>query len=137
MSKIVGLILVTLLVAVAAGGAGVAAVGRQGPPAAVTHGVIVGDVTSSSALLWARADRESTLSVALSGGGHGDIPRARAEAAHDFTARVALEHLLGARPRDVGDELGRRRVREPVDLHVLQAHSEITVRDCSRRYSVT
>jgi alkaline phosphatase D len=96
MSKILGLILVTVVVAVAAGGANVAAAKRNGPPAAISDGVIVGDVTSSSALLWARASRESTLNVALSGGAHGDLPRARAEAAHDFTARVALEHLRPA-----------------------------------------
>jgi alkaline phosphatase D len=96
MSKIVGLILAIVFVAMAAGGASVAAAHRKGPPVAITHGVIVGDVTSSSALLWARADRESTLNVVLSGGAHGDIPRARAEPAHDFTARVALEHLRPA-----------------------------------------
>ena len=96
MSKILGLILATVFVAVAVEGASVAAAHRKGPPAAITHGVIVGDVSSSSAQLWARADRESTLNVVLSGGAHGDIPPARAEAAHDFTARVALEHLRPA-----------------------------------------
>src|SRR5215217_7624772 len=96
MSKIVGLILASMFVTLAAGGASVAAAHRNGPPAAITYGVIVGDVTSSSALLWARADREATLNVVLSGGAHGDIPRARVEKAHDFTARVALEHLRPA-----------------------------------------
>jgi alkaline phosphatase D len=96
MSKILALVLASVVVAVAPGGASVAAARRKGPPAAITHGVIVGDVTSSSALLWARADRESPLNVVLSGGAHGDIPRARAEPAHDFTARVVLEHLRPA-----------------------------------------
>jgi alkaline phosphatase D len=125
MSKIVGLILATVFVAVAAGGANVAAAKRQGPPAAIADGVIVGDVTSSSALLWARADRESTLNVALSGGPHGSIPHVRAEAAHDFAARVALEHLRPAttyRYRARFDGGARSRVAEgtfrtaPADL---------------------
>jgi alkaline phosphatase D len=93
MSKIVGLILATMLVAVAAGGASVDAAEQKGDATAITHGVIVGDVTSSSGLLWARADREATLNVVLSGGRHGRIPHARSERAGDFTARVSLEQL--------------------------------------------
>jgi alkaline phosphatase D len=93
MSKIVGLILTTMLVGLAAGGASVAAGKHKGPSAAITHGVIVGDVTSSSALLWARADREATLNVRLSGGAHERISGAPARAADDFTARVPLEQL--------------------------------------------
>jgi alkaline phosphatase D len=93
MSKVIGLILTTMLLGLAAGGASVAAGKHKGPAAAITHGVIVGDVTSSSALVWARADREATLNVVLSGGQHGRIGRASARAADDFTARVPLEHL--------------------------------------------
>jgi alkaline phosphatase D len=93
MSKIVGLILTTMLLGLAAGGAGVAAGKHKRPNAAITHGVIVGDVTWSSALLWSRADREATLNVRLSGGAHGRIPAAPARAADDFTARVPLEQL--------------------------------------------
>ena len=92
MSKIVGLILTTVLLGLAAGGA-VANAEHKGPVVAITHGVIVGDVTSSSALLWARADREATLNVAISGGPHGRIAHVEARAADDFTARVPLEHL--------------------------------------------
>jgi alkaline phosphatase D len=92
MSKIVGLILTTVLLGLAAGGA-VANAEHKGPVVAITHGVIVGDVTSSSALLWARADREATLNVAVSGGPHGRIAHVEARAADDFTARVPLEHL--------------------------------------------
>jgi alkaline phosphatase D len=93
MSKTIGLILTAMLLGLAAGGAGVAAGKHKGPVAAITHGVVVGDVTSSSALLWARADREAMLNVVLSGGRHGRIARAAALAADDFTARVPLEHL--------------------------------------------
>jgi alkaline phosphatase D len=93
MSKVLGLILMTIVLCFAANGAGVAAAGHAGPVPTITHGVIVGDVTSSSALLWARADREATLNVVLSGGRHGRIARAPARAADDFTARIPLEQL--------------------------------------------
>ena len=43
---------------------------RPGP---VTHGVVVGDVSAGSAVLWARADRQATLQVGLSGGAHRSI----------------------------------------------------------------
>jgi alkaline phosphatase D len=97
MSKIAGPIGSALVLALAAGGSGVAAGKHPRAGPAVTHGVIVGDVTSSSALLWARSDREATLNVALSGGRHGPIARAPARAADDFTARVALERLAPGR----------------------------------------
>jgi alkaline phosphatase D len=93
MSKIIGLILTTMLLGLAAGSAGHATAGHRGPVVAITHGVIVGDVTTSSALLWARADREARLNVVLSGGQHGSITPVPARAADDFTARVSLEHL--------------------------------------------
>jgi alkaline phosphatase D len=93
MSKIMGLILTTMLLGLGAGGAGVAAAKHTRPAFAIMHGVIVGDVTSSSALLWAQADRKATLNVVLSGRRHGRIARAPAQAANDFTARVSLEHL--------------------------------------------
>jgi alkaline phosphatase D len=93
MSKVLGLILMTIVLCFAANGAGVAAAGHAGPLPTITHGVIVGDVTSSSALLWARADREATLNVVLSGGRHGGIARAPARTADDFTARIPLEQL--------------------------------------------
>jgi alkaline phosphatase D len=93
MSKVLGLILMTIVVGGAADGASVAATRRAGPVPTITHGVIVGDVTASSALLWARADREATLNAVLSGGRHGRIARAQARTADDFTARIPLAHL--------------------------------------------
>lgn len=60
---------------------------------AITHGVVVGDVTASSAVLWARADREATLNVVLSGGRHRRIASGAAQAADDYTARIRLEGL--------------------------------------------
>jgi alkaline phosphatase D len=59
----------------------------------VTHGVVVGDVRSSSAVLWARSDREATLNVALSGGRHGRIATAPSLAENDYTARIPLDGL--------------------------------------------
>jgi alkaline phosphatase D len=93
MSKIMGLILMTMFLGLAAGSAGLATAKDNGQVATITHGVIVGDVTSSSALLWARADREATLNVVLSGGRQGRIVRVLARAADDFTARLPLEQL--------------------------------------------
>jgi alkaline phosphatase D len=93
MSKILGLILIAIVLGLLAGGAGVAAAKHARPGPRITHGVVVGDVTASSALLWARADREATLNVVLSGGRHGRIGRAEAASADDFTARLSLGHL--------------------------------------------
>jgi alkaline phosphatase D len=95
MSKLLGLILAgavaaTVLAGVRATGAPTGA--RAAP--VVTHGVIVGDVTNSSALLWARADQEATLNVSLSGA-HEAIAQSTARAADDYTARVPL---LGLSP---------------------------------------
>ena len=60
---------------------------------AVTHGVVVGDVTARSAVLWARADRDATLNVRLSGGRHRPVERVRVRATDDFTGQVPLEGL--------------------------------------------
>ena len=59
----------------------------------VTHGVVVGDVTARSALLWARADRAATMNVRLSAGPHRPVARVRVRAADDFTGSVALRGL--------------------------------------------
>jgi alkaline phosphatase D len=93
MWKLFGLILSAALLTFVSDGTGTAApIAARGAPT-ITHGVIVGDVTASSALLWARADREATLNVVLSGGRHGGIATARALPATDFTVRVPLEGL--------------------------------------------
>lgn len=59
----------------------------------VTHGVVVGDVTARSAVLWARASRGATLNVQLAGGAHSRVERVRARADDDFTAQVRLRGL--------------------------------------------
>src|SRR4029450_6897731 len=45
----------------------------------------------------------------------------------------------GLRPRDLRDQLGAAERREAVvgELRLAHAHSEITVRDCSRRACIT
>jgi len=94
MARILGLIPITIVLALATGGAsGAAAKHAVAAVPTITHGVIVGDVTASTALLWARADREATLNAVLSGGRHGRIAQAPARAEDDFTARIQLEHL--------------------------------------------
>jgi alkaline phosphatase D len=88
-----------------AGGTGAAARGGPRGDPTVTHGVIVGDVTASSALLWARADQEATLNVVLSAGRHRERANARAHAEEDYTARAPVlrrrraEGSLHWRPR--------------------------------------
>ncbi len=57
---------------------------------------MVGDVGASSALLWARADREATLNVVLSRGRHRRIATGQARAEDDYTARVPLDGLAPA-----------------------------------------
>jgi alkaline phosphatase D len=97
MSKIPAFVICIGVLALAAGSAGTAARVHRGHGPSITHGVIVGDVTASSALLWARTDRTATLNVVLSGGRHGHIARAEAIADADYTARVPLEHLAPER----------------------------------------
>jgi alkaline phosphatase D len=65
--------------------------------AAVSHGVVVGDATPWSAVLWARADREATLRVSLSGGPHRRVEEVRVSAADDWTGQVRLDGLAPAR----------------------------------------
>ena len=123
MSRILYLVLAAAVFALPGAGAGAAvrAAGHAEP--VVTHGVVVGDVTAHTAVLWARADREGTLKVHLSGGRHDGVARLdfarsrrlhragrpdRAEAGHD----VSLPRGLGPRGH-VRDRAGSRRP-EPV-----------------------
>jgi alkaline phosphatase D len=91
-----GLLVVALLVL--PGSASAVSAQPVGPQ--VTHGVVVGDVTARSAVLWARADRAATLNVVLSGGGHGPIARVNVGTADDFTGKSTLERLHPATTYD-------------------------------------
>jgi alkaline phosphatase D len=75
----------------AAAGAGGHARGTLG------HGVVVGDVTPRSAMLWARGDRGGILRVWLSGGPHRRIGPVPVTGADDWTGQVRLEGLAPAR----------------------------------------
>jgi alkaline phosphatase D len=59
----------------------------------VTHGVAAGDVTATSAVLWARADRAATLNVVVSGGPHRRAPATAVSSERDYTARVFVDGL--------------------------------------------
>jgi alkaline phosphatase D len=59
----------------------------------VTHGVVVGDVTAHSAVLWARADRAGSLTVRISGGRGARVARLSIRAADDFTGQLRLRGL--------------------------------------------
>jgi alkaline phosphatase D len=93
MSRIPYLVLAAAVFALVGGAAGAAvrATSRDAP--AVTHGVVVGDVTAQSAVLWARADRKGTLKVQLSGGKHRRVARLRFRAEDDYTGQVVLTGL--------------------------------------------
>jgi alkaline phosphatase D len=93
MSRILCLVLAAAVFALPGSGAVAAArtAGHDAP--AVTHGVVVGDVTARSAVLWARGDREGTLKVHLSGGRHDRTERLRFRAADDNTGQVLLTGL--------------------------------------------
>ena len=55
-------------------------------PRLTLGGAVVGDVTASQAVLWARASEPTVLHVQLAGGPHARIERVLATAARDLTA---------------------------------------------------
>ncbi len=93
MSRILYLVLVAGVLALPGSGAVAAARTASQDEPVVTHGVAVGDVTAHSAVLWARGDREGTLSVHLSGGRHDRVERLQIRAGDDYTGQLLLEGL--------------------------------------------
>ena len=66
--------------------------GEGGAAPAVTHGTAVGEVSDTSAVLWARCNGSGTLHVRL---GEGERDAAVAvDAGRDFTGRILLDHLM-------------------------------------------
>jgi alkaline phosphatase D len=59
----------------------------------VTHGVVVGDVTARSAVLWAQANRVGALTVRITGGGRAREVRLRIRARDDVTGQLRLGRL--------------------------------------------
>src|SRR5215204_5098533 len=93
MSRIAHIVLAAVVFALAGSGAGASVRTLSHDEPGVTHGVVVGDVTARSAVLWARGDREGTLKVHLSGGRHDRTERLRFRAADDYTGQVLLTGL--------------------------------------------
>lgn len=63
------------------------------PPPLVTHGVAAGDVAPDRVVLWARADRPSTLHAVVVGGGESRRASAEVSEAHDDTGKITFEGL--------------------------------------------
>jgi alkaline phosphatase D len=61
--------------------------------APVTHGVAVGEVTTQSAIVWSRSDRDSTMHIALTGPGAGPERSVQVSYKSDFTGKVLLRDL--------------------------------------------
>jgi alkaline phosphatase D len=84
-----------MLAAIGLGACGGLHRGAPAAPPALTHGVAVGEVSATGAIVWGRCDRAGALHVRL-----GDArPRAVAVAAdHDYTGRVVLTDLTPNTP---------------------------------------
>ena len=74
-----------------ASGAAAAPAGRQGD--GIRHGVVVGEVTSESAVLWARGAQAGSLRVSLSGGPHEGIDPVQVSADDDWAGQLRLDGL--------------------------------------------
>jgi alkaline phosphatase D len=62
--------------------------------APVTHGVAAGDVTSDSAVIWSRTDRETEMNVALDPPpAAGAVLHTLVRAGDDYTGRIAVDGL--------------------------------------------
>jgi alkaline phosphatase D len=62
--------------------------------APVTHGVAAGDVTSTSAAIWARSDRYSALHASLLGAGTERHAQTWVSEAHDYAGTIVFENLV-------------------------------------------
>lgn len=91
-----------------AGGAEARPDGHDG--SASSSGVVVGDVTPRSAVLWARGDRGGRLRVTLFGGPHRRIEPIRLQADDDWTGQVRLDDLTPARTYWYRVRFGRGRL---------------------------
>jgi alkaline phosphatase D len=93
MGRIAYLVLAAAVFALPGSGGGAAARPASHDSPVVTHGVVIGDVTPRSAVLWARADREGSLIVHVSGGRRDRPERLHVRAADDYTGQLRLEGL--------------------------------------------
>lgn len=94
-------IMLVMLLGLALSGATLASEGKHGKSERrdaglkVTHGVSAGDVSSSSAVIWARANRESRMFVRVSN--QGKAKSTDVEAGHDFTGKIRVTGLRANR----------------------------------------
>jgi alkaline phosphatase D len=93
MSRILYLVFAAAVFALPGSGAEATARPSNHDELVVTHGVVVGEVTARSAVLWARANREGTLAVHLSGGRRDRLELLGIRAADDYTGQVRVEGL--------------------------------------------
>jgi alkaline phosphatase D len=93
MARIAYLVLAAAVFALPGSGGGAAARPASHDEPVITHGVVVGDVTAHSAVVWARADRAGSLKVHLSGGKRDRLERLRVRAADDYTGQLGLTGL--------------------------------------------
>ena len=93
MARIAYLVLAAAVFALPGSGGGAAARPASHDSPVVTHGVVIGDVTARSAVLWARADREGSLIVHISGGKRDRVQRLNVRAADDYTGQLGLQGL--------------------------------------------
>ena len=64
---------------------------------ALTHGVAIGEVSDTSAVVWGRCDRAGTFHVSLGDGAR--VESVAVDGARDFTARIALTNLPANAPQ--------------------------------------
>jgi alkaline phosphatase D len=64
----------------------------------VTHGIGVGDVTETRAVVWARTDRYAAMHVRLEGGGHVVHHSLWVTEAHDYAGKIVVTELQPGTP---------------------------------------
>ena len=69
--------------------------GGPATPPALTHGIAVGEVTDTSAVVWGRCDRTGSLHVRLGGERQAEVA---VDATRDYTGRIALDDLAPNTP---------------------------------------
>ncbi len=87
---------VLLVVAACSKGGGDKPTKRARPTLEISHGVGVGEVTATSAVIWARANRAGTLIVGVSGPGTIANRKTVLRAGHDFAGTLRFDGLVAA-----------------------------------------
>ena len=61
--------------------------------APVTHGVVAGEVSADSAVIWSRTDRAAIMNVRLTSGKHDETQKIHVKAEDDFTGKIEVDGL--------------------------------------------